>query len=163
MPATVTEEGLKREHPAVVAGAYILSSSTRQAEAWDFLKWWMSKDVQNYFSVRLQTTYGEEYLWITANRDALADSTLFAGEDLEIILQQMEYLVEIPSHPASMLVQRALSDTWNRVVLNGVSVRDALDTAQLEANRGIVRKLQQFGFINDLGEQVEAYWKEAEE
>lgn len=163
MPATVTDEGLKRQHPAVVSGCYILSSSKRVDEAWEFLKWWMGEDVQTTFSVRLQTTYGEEYLWLTANRHALADSTLFADEDLQIILEQMEYLEEVPSHPASMLVQRALSDAWNRVVFSGEAVRSALDTAQLEANRGIDRKLQQFGFINEQGEQIDTYWQEEEE
>lgn len=162
MPATETEEGLQRQHPAVVSGCYILSATERANEGWEFLKWWMSDDTQSSFSVRLQTTYGEEYLWLTANRKALSECTLLSREDLSVILKQLESLEEVPSHPASMLVQRALSDAWNRVVFNGEDPRQSLDTAQLEANRGIQRKLQQFGFIDDQGEQTEVLWREKE-
>lgn len=163
MPATETEDGLQRQHPSVVSGCYILSATERADEGWNFLKWWMSDDTQSNFSVRLQTTYGEEYLWLTANKKALSECTLLAHEDLLIILEQLESLEEVPSHPASMLVQRALSDAWNRVVLNGEDPRQSLDTAQLEANRGIQRKLQQFGLIDDQGEQIDTLWQEEEQ
>ncbi|MBQ2028568.1 MAG: ABC transporter substrate-binding protein, partial [Clostridia bacterium] len=151
-----------RLHPAVVSGCYLLSSTKRAQEGWEFLKWWMSAETQNNFATRLQTTYGEEYLWITANREALAQTTVFADQDREVLLVQLESLKEIPSHPATMLVQRALSDAWNRVVFNGEDVRSALDTAQLEADRGIRKKLQQFGLIDESGTVVRTLWQEEE-
>ena len=77
-----------------------------------------------------------------------------------MLLTQLESLKEIPSHPATMLVQRALTDAWNRVVFNGEDVRSALDTAQLEADRGIRRKLQQFGLIDESGTVIRPLWQE---
>ena len=74
----------------------------------------------------------------------------------------MEAMQEVPPHPASMLVQRALSDAYNKVVFSGVDVRSALDTAQLEANRGIRKKLQQFGLMDELGNVITPLWKDDE-
>ena len=163
MPAVVQEDGtLSRSHPAVVTSCYILSATQRAEESWNFLKWWMSASVQSTFSERLQSIYGEEYLWITANKQALSQTTLFADQDREIILAQMEAMQEVPPHPASMLVQRALSDAYNKVVFSGVDVRSALDTAQLEANRGIRKKLQQFGLMDELGNVITPLWKDDE-
>ncbi len=162
IPALEKNGEYSRLHPAVVSGCYLLSSTKRAQEGWEFLKWWMSAETQNNFATRLQTTYGEEYLWITANREALAQTTVFADQDREVLLVQLESLKEIPSHPATMLVQRALSDAWNRVVFNGEDVRSALDTAQLEADRGIRKKLQQFGLIDESGTVVRTLWQEEE-
>lgn len=162
LPGIETEEGIVRSHPAVSTSCMILSDSQRLEEAWDFLSWWMSADVQNEFASRLQTTYGSEYVWVTANRNALEKSGLFPSEDKAVILAQLSQMQENPSHPATTLVERALSNAWNEVVFSGSDVRSALDSAQLEADRGIVRKLQQFGYISETGETVETLWQEEE-
>ncbi len=160
LPGVQTEEGINRAHPAVSTGCMILSDSQRQEEAWRFLSWWMSAEVQNEFASRLQTSYGSEYVWVTANQKALETSGLFSNKDKAVILAQLACMQENPSHPAATLVERALSNAWNDVVFSSNDVRSALDSAQLEADRGIVRKLQQFGYINEMGEIVESLWQE---
>ena len=46
------------------------SDSEREAKAWEFVKWWSSTEVQAEFGQTLQITYGNEYMWTTANMDA---------------------------------------------------------------------------------------------
>lgn len=160
LPGLKTETGINRSHPAVNTGCMIIADTNRAEEAWEFLSWWMDAQVQNDYALRLQTTYGTEYVWVSANRIALEESSLFPAEVKTVILQQLACMREIPSHPATTLVQRALSNAWNEVVFSGVDVRTALDSAQLEADRGIVRKLQQFGYIDGAGKTVLQLWKE---
>ena len=160
LPGVQTETGINRSHPAVNTGCMIIADTKRAEEAWEFVSWWMDVQVQNDFAQRLQTTYGSEYVWVSANRDALEMSSLFPTEVKTVILEQLACMQEIPSHPATTLVQRALSNAWNEVVLSGTDIRTALDSAQLEANRGIVRKLQQFGYIDGAGKTVVDLWEE---
>ncbi|WP_054707425.1 hypothetical protein [Bacillus sp. JCM 19041] len=51
----------------------IFDGSEKQDEAWELLKWWMSKETQSDFAQTLQMTYGAEYMWNTANLDAFAE------------------------------------------------------------------------------------------
>ncbi len=162
LPGLKTENGVDRSHPALSSACMILRDTSRPQEAWEFLKWWTEENTQQAFSQQLQTTYGAEYVWITANRAALETSNIMPGEDKAVLIEQLSHIRENPSHPASMLVERALSDAWNSVVFSGEDVRTALDKAQLEADRGITKKLKQLGYVDDEGKTIASLW-EAEE
>ena len=149
------EDGsINNDYPAVASPCYILSNTDDPDGAWAFLKWWMSKDTQLSFSEMLCATYGEEYLWISANLDALEQCSSIPAADKQVILTQLRNCEEVPCHPAWMLVERSLSNAWNSVVFSGVDTRTALDRAITDENRDVKRKVQEFGFIDDQGNLI---------
>lgn len=159
LPGLKTENGIDRSHPALSSACMMLRDTPRPQEAWTFLQWWMDAQTQQAFAQQLQTTYGAEYVWITANLQALEESSIMPAEDKAVMMAQLAHIRENPSHPASMLVERALSDAWNSVVFSGADVRAALDKAQLEADRGIAKKLRQLGFLDEAGQVVKTLWE----
>lgn len=126
----------------------ILSNTDEKEDAWEFLQWWMSTEVQSQFAMRLQTTYGVEYLWNTANLDAFAQLPL-PQEHINVILNQWEYALEASRIPGAYMVEREISNAWNEIVFDDVNPRIALDEAAKISNREILYKMEEFGYVVD--------------
>lgn len=123
----------------------IMSQSERQDEAWQFLKWWSDTEVQAQFGNLLQSTYGTEYIWPTANTQAFAQLPL-ASRHKQVILEQMRWMTEAPWVLGTYMLERELSNAYVSVVVDGTEARRALDTAVKRINRETFRKLEEFGY-----------------
>ncbi|MBO7536281.1 MAG: extracellular solute-binding protein, partial [Bacilli bacterium] len=148
---------IRRDQTAGSQAVMIFEKSDKKLEAWDFIKWWLSTDVQSSFANTIQATYGETYLWNTANLNAFKTLAI-PEEDKEIILKQWEYIHQVPQTPATYMVERGISNAWNSCVFNQVSVRAAVTDYSLEINREIKRKMQEFGYLDKNGEVVKPYY-----
>lgn len=159
IPGVENEQGEVMRYSSAGAESTFLFESTpgREAQAWEFVKWWSSAGVQAEFGQRLQITYGDEYYWNTANYEAFAELP-WDSDDKEIILEQLTWTMEAPRALASYMVERELSDAYNLVVLGAKSanVRESLDEAQKNIKRETLRKLEEFGYIEN-GVTVKEY------
>ena len=123
----------------------ILSQTRMPEEAWIFLKWWSSAEVQSSFGNLLQSTYGSEYIWPTANREAFETLPLKSAHK-RTILEQMEWMTEAPWVLGTYMLERELSNAFISVAVDGTDARRALDTAVKRINRETYRKLEEFGY-----------------
>ncbi|WP_370295785.1 extracellular solute-binding protein [Rossellomorea marisflavi] len=135
--------------------AMIFDRSKQKDEAWELLQWWLSTDTQTEFASSLQTLYGPEYMWNTANIEAF--KTLpWPEEHKQAILKQWEYLREVPKTPGAYMVERELSNAWNRIVFDGENTRSAVDDSVIAIDREMERKMEEFGYMKD-GKVVKPY------
>ena len=159
IPGVKTEDGEVMRYSSAGAESTFLFESTpeREQQAWEFVKWWSSADVQAEFGQRLQITYGDEYYWNTANYEAFSELP-WDTDDKEIILEQLTWTMEAPRALASYMMERELSDAYNLVVLGtkSANVRESLDEAQKNVKRETLRKLEEFGYIEN-GVTVKEY------
>jgi ABC-type glycerol-3-phosphate transport system substrate-binding protein len=155
-PGITREEGVDRSMVAASTACAILEQSGKREESWQFLKWWLSPEVQVQFGRTLQTTYGPEYLWNSANQEAFRQMA-FPDTDKQVILDYWDNMREIPLHPALYSVERELSDAWSSVVLEGQTARIALDNAVLNIDREFRRKLHEFGYMDSEGGTLKPY------
>lgn len=133
-------------YSAVGAQANMIMSTTKYPEeSWDFLKWWMSTDIQSEFAFLLQSTYGQAYFWNTANVDAFKTLSM-PDEYKNIVLEQWGYGLEASRIPGTYMVEREISNAWTKIVFNGVNPRQALDEAVRISNREIIYKMAEFGY-----------------
>ncbi|MDR2505676.1 MAG: extracellular solute-binding protein [Oscillospiraceae bacterium] len=123
----------------------IFSTTKRADESWTFLKWWSSAAVQGRFGSLLQSTYGEEYIWPTANIEAFAKLPLKSSHKA-VITEQMSWMTEAPWVLGTYMLERELSNAYLSVIVDGVDARRALDTAIKRINRETYRKLEEFGY-----------------
>ncbi len=126
----------------------ISEQSDKKEQAWEYVKWWMSKETQVEFGNLLQVSFGPEYMWNSANLNAFAELP-FKEEHKRVILEQWQYIKELPPHPAYYITERTLSDLWNDVVVSGMNLRLAADRNSVDADREILLKLEEFGYIKD--------------
>lgn len=133
----------------------IMSTTDYPEQSWDFLSWWMSSDVQAEFAFLLQSTYGNAYFWNSANLDAFSQLSM-PDEYKDVILNQWDYAIEASRIPGAYMVEREISNAWTSIVFDNTNARQALDEAVRVANREILYKMAEFGYVED-GEIVQSY------
>ncbi|MGI6541597.1 MAG: extracellular solute-binding protein [Limnochordia bacterium] len=122
----------------------IFEDSKQKEAAWELLKWWMSNDIQSRFGQELEAVIGVEARWNTANVEALTNSP-YPKADIEAILEQWRWLREQPIVLGGYFTTRHLNNAWNRVVLEGVNPREALEIAVKDIDRELAKKNEEFG------------------
>lgn len=155
-PATVMPDGTQRRYATGSAQTSLMFKNTNMPEeGWLFLKWWMSTETQIDFQERLMLNYGREYLWFSANVEALRRLDI-PDAHRAVILEQWQWLQEPVRLPGSYMQERELSNVWNRIVFDGVSPRVAIDRSVILINREITRKMEEFGYLRD-GQHVREF------
>lgn len=153
-PGIVREDGtVDRSTSGAGESCVIFDSSEKQEQAWAFLDWWMSDEVQKEFSVTLQSTLGNEYMWNSANVNAIAAAP-WSAKHKAVILEQIGWTNEIAKVPGSYMIERELGNIVVNVVTQDVSLRTAIDNAQKRINAEFSRKLEEFGYIDSKGNVV---------
>ncbi|UJF35613.1 ABC transporter substrate-binding protein [Paenibacillus hexagrammi] len=131
----------------------IFKHTKKPQESWEFLKWWMSADVQEKYGTDLETLNGVTFRWYTANVDAFVKLP-WKEEDLQSILEQWRWFREVAKVPGSYYMEREIKNAWTRTVIGGENYRTSLETAIKEVDREVQRKMQEFHFIDANGKLV---------
>lgn len=124
-------------------------------DTWAAIKWWMSAETQARFADNILKTLGDEYLYNSANLEAFRLSPI-PDSSKRVILEQWEWLQEYARIPGWYMVERELSNSWNKIVIDGENIRSVIDDAVVVINKEIRRKMDEFGYIKD-GVLVRAY------
>lgn len=156
-PGTVQSDGsIVRYQVADSTACMIFESTKKSEEAGKFLMWWLSEETQLQYGNRLKSSYGTQYSWNTANLNAFSQMD-YPKEHKAIILQQWREQKENPRHPANYMVEREVSNIWNNVVVGNKTLVKSVDKAVIQSDREIIRKLQEFGFVDENGEIIKEY------
>ncbi len=154
-PGVKQEDGSVARWATGSAQASMIFEGDLKEEAWEVLKWWMSTETQVEYARSLQTLYGPEYMWNTANLHAF-NRLPWPDEFKATILEQWEHLREVPKTPYSYMVEREISNVWNKVVFDGENIRSAVDDSVITIDREMRRKLEEFGYMEN-GKVVKPY------
>ena len=147
---------IDRWYVAASTGGVIFKDTLKAEAAWEFLKWWTSTDVQVEYTYSLRSTYGDVYFWLPSNLEALRQSPI-SQEDKQVIMEMVPWIRDVPRTPGQYLLERSLSDIWNDIVNKGKSAQVASDERVIEINREIRRKMQEFGYYDQEGNQLQPY------
>lgn len=158
VPGTVQADGSIDRSTCGCAESTVIfkSDETREAMAWEFVKWWSSTEIQAEFGQTVQITYGDEYLWATANVEAF-DRLPVDNDDKEVILEFASNVVDVARVPGTYMLEREMSNAFNSIVVDGENEQSRIDEAVKTIDREIVRKLEEFGFIDSGGNVIEYY------
>jgi ABC-type glycerol-3-phosphate transport system substrate-binding protein len=124
----------------------IFKQSEHPQEAWEFVKWWTSTEVQLRYGVELEALLGVEARWNTANVQAL-QSMAWPRADIDAITEQWRWFQERPVVLGGYYTPRHISNAWNKVVLQGINPREALEEAIRQINRELRKKQEEFGIF----------------
>lgn len=138
---------IRRDIGGAQSVAVMFQSTEMPDEAWAFLRWWLSGEVQSRFADTLQLTYGSEYMWNTANLEAFRRLP-WNEEHKAAILEMLNWITEVPRVPGNYMTQRSLSNALNNIVLAGGNVRQELNEAQKDIRAEIDSKLEEFGYMD---------------
>ncbi len=124
----------------------IFKQSEHPKEAWEFVKWWTSTEIQLQYGVELEALLGVEARWNTANVEAL-QGMAWPKHDIEAITEQWQWFQERPVVLGGYYTPRHIANAWNEVVLQGSNSRETLEEAIKQINRELRKKQEEFGIF----------------
>ncbi|MWV42110.1 extracellular solute-binding protein [Paenibacillus sp. HJL G12] len=153
-----------RWSPQGLSTAMIMKKSDKKDAAWEFLKWWTSADVQSRYAEDMESYYGIEYRWNTANVEAMKSLSWSPG-DLKAIREQARWTANLPNVPGYYFLAREMDFAWNKTVFDGVPGSESLEEANLSLQREMDRRQRNFGIAGTnlyVPQITEPYnWEEA--
>ncbi len=166
IPGTVREDGtIDRTTPALGygtanqgPGAIIMKNAKDKEAAWEFLKWWTSTETQVRFGRELESIMGTAARYPAANIEAL-QLLPWRVEELEVLLEQWEWVKGLPEVPGGYMVGRHLDNAFRKVIYSHEPPRETLLAYNRKINKEIRNKRLEFGLETELEKLPEEYWR----
>ncbi|BBH22164.1 ABC transporter substrate-binding protein [Paenibacillus baekrokdamisoli] len=149
LPGMKQSDGtVARWSPQATTSMLMMEKSSKKEEAWQFMKWWSSTETQLRYGQDIESYFGLEYRWNSANMEALLQSP-WPSDDLKAIAEQARWVKNVPVVPGYYFLSREMDFAWNHVLLDGMAEKEALDRAAVSIEREMRRKQSEFGYDSD--------------
>ncbi len=134
------------DHSGAASGTSVvmMSDVENPDAAWEFMKWWVSTDIQTSYAREVEAILGSAARHPTANVDAFK-RLAWTVEEQQILLSQWEVTVGVPEIAGGYYTGRNLENAFREVVNNNYNPRDTFETYIQTINNEITRKRQEFG------------------
>lgn len=103
----------------------MLDDSVMQDEAWTFMKWWTSADVQEEFGREMESLLGAAARYPTANMEAMSKLP-WPVDDFNTLTEQWSFVRGTPEVPGGYYTSRHLNNAFRTVVYNGDNPRETI-------------------------------------
>ena len=121
----------------------IMKNEARLNNAWEFIKWWVSSDVQVRFGREMEALLGASARYATANREALRQLS-WNSKQIKILENSMNETVGIPEVPGSYYTPRHVANSTRRVINDKDDARETLIDYTRKINEELTRKRKEF-------------------
>ena len=149
IPGTVLEDGTIDRSVAVNVGGSMILKNIVEAndtadEAWEFLKWWTSEDVQLIYAKEQKTILGDAATYPVANVEAIKELADDAGF-LDAIETTLLWSRGIPQVPGGYISGRYVENAFLTVVDDNTDPVDTMYNLVRYINQEITNKREEFG------------------
>ena len=145
MPGTLSADGtLNHASNSGGSGAVIFNKVKNKENAWKFVKWFCSDEVQTEYGADLEGLLGQMGRYEAANVNALRQLN-WSGAEQDVLLAQWDSLAEIPILPSSYAVTRNIMNAFRETVNSNENPRDTLMYYNSDMNDEIRRKRSNLG------------------
>ncbi len=121
----------------------VLRNIQRQADSWEFMKWWVSSDTQVRFGREMEAILGASGRYTTANIEALKQLS-WSSKQLNVLLGSLEDTVGVPEVPGSYYTSRHVINGIRKVINSKEDPRETLIDYARKINDELTRKRQEF-------------------
>ena len=150
-PGTLREDGTvdNSVHAQGLSCMIIATDDDRIREnSWEFLKWWVSTDVQVRFGREIESVLGSSARYTTANRDALKQLA-WSADQLAVLEAQMSKTVGFREIAGGYSTTRHMTNAIRKVINDKDDARETLLTYSRTINEEIKVKRKEFGLPVD--------------
>ena len=121
----------------------VMKNEQRMNDSWEFMKWWVSKDVQVRFGREMEALLGASARYATANKEALKQLS-WNSRQIKVLNESMEDTVGVPEVPGSYYTPRHIVNATRRVINAKDDARETLIDYTRKINEELTRKRQEF-------------------
>ena len=148
MPGTVQADGsIDRSCVSAVSGSIMLQSAKARPDGgqapWEFLKWWVSADVQTAYGKNLESVVGSAARYNSANVEAMSNVEwdYDIAETLEAQLAWTKPYYEVPG---GYFTGRHYEFAFRDILYNAADIRETLRDAVDQIDREIANKRDEY-------------------
>lgn len=120
------------------------NGNTRKHNAFRYLDWWMTADIQKQFASEIEMIAGPESRWYSANLEAF-QALSWSSEDIETIMDWTPFFRIQRNVLGGYLTSRTIYNSWTETVLNKKPAREQLEKAYKETTMEMQRKQKEYG------------------
>ena len=121
----------------------IMKNEARLNDSWEFMKWWVSAEVQVRFGREMEALLGASARYATANREALRQLS-WNSKQIKILEESMEQTIGVPEVPGSYYTPRHVANSTRRVINDKDDARETLIDYTRKINEELTRKRKEF-------------------
>lgn len=145
IPGILGDDGSINRNVASTGTSVIMMEACEQKEAaWEYMKWWVSKDVQVRFGREMESIMGASARYPTANQEAFA-MLPWSVEDYDSLMQQWEWVKGNPEVPGGYFTPRHIDNAFRRVVYELEDPRETILDYVRVINEELEKKRLEFG------------------
>lgn len=121
----------------------VMHNEQIQHDAWTFMKWWVSTDIQVRYGREMEALLGASARYPTANVEALKQLS-WNSRQIEILEKSLDETIGVPEVPGSYFVPRHVVNASRKVVNEKDDARETLIDYTRKINEELTRKRQEF-------------------
>jgi ABC-type glycerol-3-phosphate transport system substrate-binding protein len=152
VPGTVRDDGTMDHSVSSTGTAAIIMNQTKNRNAsWEFLKWWVSTDIQSQYGNEMEAVLGPSARYPAANIEAF-NKLPWPTRDFNTLMNQFDWIKGIPQVPGGYFSWRNVNNAFYRVVIaeseqrkQQMQPREALMEYVRYINEEITFKRKEFG------------------
>lgn len=151
IPGTEIRDGEGKSH--IDRSDFITGSATMMVRtkddgvrqnAWEFMKWWASSDVQVRFGREIEALLGSSARYATANRDAFSQLA-WNADDIGVLMEQWQSTVGIREVPGGYYTGRYITNALRKVINDKDDPRETILDYSITIDEEITKKRKEFG------------------
>lgn len=117
---------------------------TLRQNAWEFMKWWASADIQVRFGREIEALLGSSARYATANRDAFS-RLAWNADDIDVLMEQWQSTVGIREVPGGYYTGRYITNALRKVINDKDDPRETILDYSITIDEEITKKRKEFG------------------
>lgn len=135
---------IRRETVSSGTGIMILNQSDKKADAWEYLKWWTSTEVQVQYGREMEGILGAAARYPSANIEAMSQLPWKVAE-YQKLYEQWQWVKGIPEVPGGYMTGRHLDNAFRLVYEEKANARETIYDYVQTINAEILKKRREFG------------------
>ena len=120
------------------------TDETIKANAWEFMKWWVSADTQVRFGNELESVMGASARYATANIEAF-ERLAWTSKQIEVLEEQRSWAKGFREIAGGYFTSRHLTNAVRKVMNENEDPRETLLDYSTTIDQEIIRKRLEFG------------------
>jgi len=137
-------EQIRRETVSSGTGVMILDQSDKKDDAWEYLKWWTSTEIQVQYGREMEGILGAAARYPSANIEAMSQLPWKVSE-YEKLYEQWSWVKGIPEVPGGYMTGRHLDNAFRLVYEDASNPRETIYDYVQTINAEIMKKRREFG------------------
>ncbi len=145
VPGTLKADGtVDHSCAATTTADIILEKSENQQEAWEFIKWWLSADIQSLYGRSVESVMGSAARYNSANITAFSQ-VQWDLDMRESLMAQLSCARAVPEVPGGYFTTRLYDFAFRDIVYSSEEVRETMTDAAENIDREMETKRREYG------------------